>query len=57
VPPSLPFLTVSLFYLFWPLGVVFALDGRRSAYPIYLYVLRARPGPTYGPDPKGIPAS
>jgi len=58
--PTIPaFLTVSLFYLFWPLGVVFALATVAcSAYLIYLYVLPGTAGPNpYGPDPKGIPAS
>jgi uncharacterized membrane protein YhaH (DUF805 family) len=56
VPIGPSFLTVSLFYLFWPLGVVFALATTAcSAYLIYLYVLPGTAGPNpYGPDPKGI---
>jgi len=58
--PIIPaFLTVSLFYLFWPLGVIFALATVAcSAYLIYLYVLPGTAGPNpYGHDPKGIPAA
>jgi uncharacterized membrane protein YhaH (DUF805 family) len=49
----------SLFYLFWPLGVVFALATVAcSAYLIYLYVLPGTPGANqYGPDPKAIAAA
>ena len=56
VVPAL--LTGSLFYLFWPLGVVFALITVACfAYLIYLYVLPGTPGPNqYGPDPKAIAA-
>jgi uncharacterized membrane protein YhaH (DUF805 family) len=55
VPLVPAFLTVSLFYLFWPLGVVFALATVAcSAYLIYLYVLPGTAGPNpFGPDPKG----
>jgi len=57
--PTIPaFLTVSLFYLFWPLGVVFALAtvGLLGLSHLSLRGCRARPGPNpYGPDPKGIP--
>jgi uncharacterized membrane protein YhaH (DUF805 family) len=58
--PIVPgFLAVSLFYLFWPLGVVFALATVAcSAYLIYLYVLPGTPGSNqYGPDPKAIAAA
>ena len=50
---------VSLLYLFWPLGVVFALATVAcSAYLIYLYVLPGTPGSNqYGPDPKAIAAA
>ena len=56
VPIVPAFLTVSLFYLAWPLGVVFALATVAcSAYLIYLYVLPGSAGPNqYGPDPKGV---
>jgi uncharacterized membrane protein YhaH (DUF805 family) len=50
---------VSLFYLYWPLGVVFALATVAcSAYLIYLYVLPGTTGPNqFGPDPKGVAAA
>lgn len=56
IVPSL--LTLALFSLFWPLGVVFALIAVACfAYLIYLYVLPGTPGPNqYGPDPKAIAA-
>jgi uncharacterized membrane protein YhaH (DUF805 family) len=59
VPIVPAFLTVSLFYLFWPLGVVFSLATVVcSAYLIYLYVLPGTVGPnSYGPDPKGMTAA
>jgi len=52
--PIVPaFLTLSLFYLSWLLGVVFALATVLcSAYLIYLYVLPGMVGPNqFGPDP------
>ncbi|HMI96018.1 MAG TPA: DUF805 domain-containing protein [Micropepsaceae bacterium] len=59
VPLVPAFLTVSLFYLYWPLGVVFALATVAcSAYLIYLYVLPGTTGPNqFGPDPKGVAAA
>ena len=59
VPIVPAFLTVSLFYLSWLLGVVFALATVLcSAYLIYLYVLPGMVGPNqFGPDPKGVTSS
>ncbi len=59
VPLVPAFLTMSLFYVFWPLGVVFALATIAcSAYLIYLYVLPGTPGPNqFGPGPKGVTAA
>lgn len=56
VPIVPAFLTVSLFYFSWLLGVVFALVTLLgSAYLIYLYVLPGMAGPNrFGPDPKGV---
>ena len=49
------FLTLSLFYLFWPVGVIFAIATVVcSAYLIYLCALPGMAGPNqFGPDPKG----
>jgi len=58
--PIVPtFLTLSLFYLSWLLGVVFAFATVLcSAYLIYLYVLPGMVGPNqFGPDPKGNQAA
>jgi uncharacterized membrane protein YhaH (DUF805 family) len=46
---------MSLFYLAWPLGVIFAFATVLcSAYLIYLTVLPGVAGPNqFGPDPKG----
>ena len=58
--PIVPtFLTLSLFYLSWLLGVIFALATVLcSAYLIYLYVLPGMVGPNqFGPDPKGNQAA
>ena len=59
VPIVPAFLMASLFYLFWPLGVVFALATVAcAAYLIYLSVLPGTPGPNqYGPDPKATAAA
>jgi uncharacterized membrane protein YhaH (DUF805 family) len=59
VPIVPAFLTVSLFYFSWVLGVVFALATVLcSAYLIYLYVLPGMVGPNqFGPDPKGVTSS
>jgi uncharacterized membrane protein YhaH (DUF805 family) len=59
VPLVPAFLTVSLFYLFWPLGAVFALATVAcSAYLIYLTVLPGTTGPNqFGPDSKGVAAA
>jgi uncharacterized membrane protein YhaH (DUF805 family) len=59
VPIVPAFLTMSLFYLAWPLGVVFAFaTAACSAYLIYLYVLPGMAGPNqFGPDPKGVTSS
>ncbi|MEA2825191.1 MAG: hypothetical protein QOF03_1673 [Alphaproteobacteria bacterium] len=56
VPIVPAFLTVSLFYLSWLLGAVFALATLLgSAYLIYLYVLPGMVGPNqFGADPKGV---
>ncbi len=56
VPIVPAFLTVSLFYLSGPLGVVFALATVAcSAYLIYLTVRPGTAGPNpYGPDPKAV---
>jgi len=55
--PTIPaFLTVSLFYLFWPLA--WSSRSRRSpcsAYLIYLYVLRARRAQPIRPIPRVSP--
>ena len=59
VPIVPAFLMVALLYLFWPLGVLFALATVAcAAYLIYLSVLPGTPGPNpYGPDPKAVAAA